>query len=106
VVHDAADPLGLLRSIRNALNDGGIYVCLDINCSGRLEENNGPLGAMFHGFSMFYCMTTSLAHDGEGLGTLGFHEDKVRELCEEAGFSSVRRIDMEDPFNSLYEVRP
>jgi SAM-dependent methyltransferase len=106
VVHDAADPRGLLRSIRAALRPGGIYVCLDVNCSDKLEENAGPLGAMFHGFSVLYCMTTSLANGGVGLGTVGLHEPKVRELCAEAGFSSVRRVPMENPFNNLYEVRP
>ena len=40
-----------------------------------------------------------------GLGTLGFHEPKVRELCAEAGFSSVRRVSLENPFNNLYEIR-
>ena len=105
VVHDAADPRGLLRAIRAALRPGGIYVCLDINCSDKLEENAGPLGAMFHGFSVLYCMTTSLANGGVGLGTVGLHEPKVRELCAEAGFSSVRHVPMENPFNNLYEVR-
>ncbi len=105
VVHDAVDPLGLLTAIRQALNPGGIYVCLDVNCSDKLEENHGPLGAMFHGFSVLYCMTTSLAHGGAGLGTVGFHERKVRELCAEAGFSSVRRVPIENPFTSLYEVK-
>lgn len=104
VVHDAVDPLGLLKSIRKALPDGGSYVCLDMNCSHNLEENAGPLGAMFHGFSVFYCMTTSLAWNGAGLGTLGFHENKVRELCDEAGFSDVRLVEMDNPFNKLYEV--
>ena len=83
-----------------------IYVCLDINCSDKLEENANPLGAMFHGVSVFYCMTTSLANNGAGLGTLGFHEAKVRELCEKAGFSSVRRVPLENPFNNLYEAKP
>ena len=106
VVHDAVDPLQLLQSIRRALRAGGIYVCLDINCSGKLEENANPLGAMFHGVSVFYCMTTSLANHGAGLGTLGFHEAKVRELCKEAGFSSVRRVPLENPFNNLYEAKP
>ncbi len=106
VIHDAVDPRALLRSIRKALHPDGVYVCLDINCSERLEENAGPLGAMFHGFSVFYCMTTSLANGGVGLGTVGLHGPKVRELCTEAGFRSVRRVPLENPFNNLYEVRP
>ncbi len=105
VIHDAIDPLGILRAIRQGLKPGGIYVCLDINCSDKLEENAGPLGALFHGFSVLYCMTTSLAHGGEGLGTLGFHERKAQEMCTEAGFSSVRRLPLENPFNNVYEVR-
>ena len=61
---------------------------------------------MFHGFSVLYCMTTSLAGGGMGLGTLGFHESKARELCTEAGFSHVRRVPLDNPFNNLYEIRP
>jgi SAM-dependent methyltransferase len=105
VVHDAADPLGLLKAIRSALKPDGHYVCLDSNCSDKLEENAGPLGAMFHGVSILYCMTTSLANGGAGLGTLGFHESKVHEFCAEAGFTSVRRLPLENPFNNIYEIK-
>ena len=66
VVHDAVDPGRLMKGIRESLNDGGTYICFDTNCSDKLEENVGPLGAMSHGFSMMYCMTTSLANDGAG----------------------------------------
>jgi 2-polyprenyl-3-methyl-5-hydroxy-6-metoxy-1,4-benzoquinol methylase len=106
VIHDAADPLRLLGSIREGLTRDGVYVCLDINCSPKLEENLGPLGALFHGFSVLYCMTTSLGAGGMGLGTLGFHEPKVREMCAEAGFKGVRRVPLENPFNNLYEITP
>jgi hypothetical protein len=51
-------------------------------------------------------MTSSLAEHGEGLGTMGMPESKVRELCAESGFSKVQRVPMENPFNSLYEVWP
>jgi 2-polyprenyl-3-methyl-5-hydroxy-6-metoxy-1,4-benzoquinol methylase len=104
VIHDAVDPLGILRTIRQALRPGGTYVCLDINCSDKLEENAGPLGALFHGFSVLYCMTTSLSHGGAGLGTVGLPESKLRELATEAKFASVRRVPLENPFNNLYEV--
>ena len=55
---------------------------------------------------MLYCMTTSLAQGGAGLGTVGLPESKLRELSAEAGFGSVRRVPLENPFNNLYEVRP
>jgi hypothetical protein len=51
-------------------------------------------------------MTTSLAGGGEGLGTTGFHHKKVVEYCTDTGFSSVRRLELDNPFNDLYEIRP
>jgi 2-polyprenyl-3-methyl-5-hydroxy-6-metoxy-1,4-benzoquinol methylase len=104
VVHDAVNPRRLLRVIRNALRPDGRYVCLEINSSDKLEENIGLLGAFFYSCSVLYCMTTSLAEGGEGLGTTGIPEPIMRELCAEAGFSNVRRVPMENPFNILYEV--
>ena len=80
-------------------------ICLDINCSDKLEENIGPLGAMFHGFSVGYCMTTSLANNGVGLGPLGLHVPKLKELAKDAGFSNVNIV-LETPFNKLYELTP
>jgi hypothetical protein len=53
-----------------------------------------------------YCLTTSLAHGGEGLGILGLPEQKLRELCFAAGLSRMRRLPLESPFNTLYEIRP
>jgi SAM-dependent methyltransferase len=105
VVHDAVDPHGLLQAIRQALKPDGVYLCLETNCSEKLEENIGPLGALFHGISMLYCLTTSLAAGGAGLGTLGLPETRLREFCIDAGFRSVERIQLENPFNSLYAVR-
>ena len=47
---------------------------------------NSPFsGILLVMVSVLYCMTTSLAHYGEGLGTVGILESKMRELCAEAG---------------------
>jgi SAM-dependent methyltransferase len=104
VVHDAVDPLGLLRSIRDALVPGGTYLCLDINCSDRAEANVGPIATLLYGFSVLYCMTTSLAEGGEGLGTLGLPEPVLHDLATKAGFAQVRQVQMDNPFNNLYEL--
>jgi 2-polyprenyl-3-methyl-5-hydroxy-6-metoxy-1,4-benzoquinol methylase len=104
VVHDASSPLRLLRAIREGLRPDGRYICMEANGSEKLEENVGLVGSLFYGVSVLYCMTTSLAHHGEGLGTLGLPETNLRELCAEAGFSDVRRVPIEVPFNNLYEI--
>lgn len=102
MIHDSADPLGLLKCIRASLKDDGIFVCLDIKCSENAQEN--PVFA--YGMSLLYCMTTSLCHGGAGLGTLGLTEPVMRELCKNAGFVDVRRVDIQSPMNVIWEVRP
>lgn len=106
VVHDSAQPERLLSAVRAALKDDGDYLMLEVNCADRPEDNVGPVASMFYGFSMFYCMTTSLADGGAGLGTCGMPEAVVRRMCAEAGFGSVTRSTAEDPFNVLYDIRP
>lgn len=106
VVHDAVDPAGLLRAIHGALRPEGRYVCVDINASHRPEENTGPLAALFYGFSVLYCLTSSLAHGGTGLGTCGFNPEVAERMCKEAGFSQLRTLPLENPFNNVYEVTP
>jgi len=51
-------------------------------------------------------LTTSLAGHGEGLGTLGLTEAKMRELASDVGFGTVRLIPTEVPFKVLYEMTP
>jgi SAM-dependent methyltransferase len=106
VVHDAVDPAGLLAGIRRSLAEDGTYLLLEINCSDDPAENQGPISTLMYGFSVLYCMTTSLAHGGAGLGTCGCPPAVVQELGGSAGFGSVRELPIEDPFNRLYELKP
>ncbi len=103
-IHDAVDPRGLLRAIRVGLRPGGRYICLDINAPHRPEENVGPLATLRFGTSICYCMTTSLAGHGEGLGMVGLSESSLRALGAAAGFGAFRLVPQDNPFNSLYEV--
>ncbi len=106
VVHDATDPPRLLESIHRALADDGMYLVAEMNCAEEPEQNVGPVATLMYGISVLYCMTTSLAGGGAGLGTCGLPEGKLRDLCLAAGFSSVERLAIEDPLQVLYAVRP
>jgi SAM-dependent methyltransferase len=105
VVHDAVDPAALLGGIRGALARDGIYLMLEMNSADDPADNVGPLATLFYGFSVIYCMTTSLAHGGAGLGTCGCPPAVVQQIGHGAGFGTVREVPIEDPFNRLYELR-
>jgi hypothetical protein len=55
---------------------------------------------------MLLCMALSLAEGGAGLGTMVLPATRLRALAAEAGFSRVRRLPLENPFNTLYELKP
>ncbi|MEE9514222.1 MAG: class I SAM-dependent methyltransferase [Anaerolineales bacterium] len=104
VVHDAAQPVRLLTAIRKSLKEGGRYICMDIECEEGLEDNRGPLATARYGASILYCMSTSLANEGVALGTMGLHDAKMKELCMEAGFKSVRKVPLEGSIHSIYDA--
>ncbi|MBE3603713.1 methyltransferase domain-containing protein [bacterium] len=104
VIHDSVDPVGLMRSIRGALKPDGSFLMVEMNVSGKVEENVNPLGRLIYSASTLYCMTVSLAHGGAGIGAL-MGEESARALAEEAGFTSFVRLPVKDAFSALYELK-
>jgi 2-polyprenyl-3-methyl-5-hydroxy-6-metoxy-1,4-benzoquinol methylase len=108
-IHDMTHPTQVIGVIRKALKDDGTYLIADIKGFPTYEENlaENPMVAMMYGFSVLSCMSSALSEpDGEGLGTLGFHEAVARETTEKAGFTRFTTHDFGNPMNSYYEVRP
>ncbi|WP_236242100.1 class I SAM-dependent methyltransferase [Streptomyces sp. CC228A] len=103
VIHDLARPAETLAAIAAALRPGGVFLMGDIAASSNLEDNLGhPLGPALYGFSVFYCMTTSLSTGGAGLGTV-WGEQTARRMLAEAGFTRVETHSVEgDPLNLYY----
>lgn len=106
VLHDMADPAAGLTALRKSLRPDGSLLVLELNVKQRLQDMKGAWGAFLHSISVLYCMSVSLAQDGAGLGTAGLPEPKLRELADGAGFSTFRRLPIEDPFYVLYELKP
>lgn len=112
-IHDMTHPQEVLSAVRKALRDDGTFLVGDIKGKPTFEENlrvkesdDVPI-AMMYGFSVLSCMSSALSEpDGAGLGTLGFHEEKAREMAKAAGFSRFAVHDFDNPVNLYYEIRP
>jgi 2-polyprenyl-3-methyl-5-hydroxy-6-metoxy-1,4-benzoquinol methylase len=105
VIHDSVAPVDLLKSIQQALKDDGTFLMVEMNVSNDVAENISDMGKLLYSISTLYCMTTSLAEGGAGIGAL-MGESKARELAIQAGFREFRRLPIEDPFSALYELKP
>ena len=104
-IHDFAAPQRTLEQIRALLKPDGTLFIVEPKAADRLEDNINPIATMFYGFSLFHCMTQSLANGGPGLGTcLG--PTRTQALVRGAGFGSFEQLDIRSPVNLFYAARP
>ena len=105
LIHDLPQPQEGIKTIKNSLKPDGIFLLMDIKCTEDPIDNNDPMALFKFGASLHFCMTTSLAYNGIGLGTVGLPLKKVEELCFNAGFKTVKEIDIQHPINSLFVIK-
>ncbi|MCH8881861.1 MAG: methyltransferase domain-containing protein [SAR324 cluster bacterium] len=103
-VHDFASPEETLGMIRDRLTPGGSLLVIEPKVADKLEDNINSMGAMFYGFSLFHCMTQSLAQGGPGLGTC-MGPARTEALMRQAGFTQFRALPIRSRVNLFYEVK-
>jgi 2-polyprenyl-3-methyl-5-hydroxy-6-metoxy-1,4-benzoquinol methylase len=104
-LHDLAKPVETLEEIRALLKPEGTLFIVEPKAADRLEDNRNPVAATFYGFSLFHCMTQSLARGGPGLGTcLG--PAATEALVRRAGYTRFARLDIKSLTNLFYSAHP
>jgi 2-polyprenyl-3-methyl-5-hydroxy-6-metoxy-1,4-benzoquinol methylase len=104
-IHDFAAPERTLQEIKALLKPDGTLFIVEPKAADHLEQNINPIATMFYGFSIFHCMTQSLANGGPGLGTC-IGPARTEALVRSAGFGSFRQLDIKSPVNLFYAARP
>ncbi len=104
-VHDFAAPLDTLCELKTRLKPEGVLLVIEPKVADRLEDNHNSIATMFYGFSVFHCMTQSLAQGGPGLGTC-MGPARTEQLMREAGFSRFEVLNIKSQVNLFYAVRP
>ena len=104
-LHDLAAPVETLKQVRSLVKPGGTLFVIEPKAADRLEDNLNPVATMFYGFSLFHCMTQSLARGGPGLGTC-MGPGQTEKLVREAGFRQFRMLDIKSMTNLFYCANP
>ena len=103
-IHDFAAPQPTLKEIRSLLKPDGTLFIIEPRAADKLEDNINPIATMLYGFSIFHCMTQSLAQGGPGLGTC-MGPARTEKLLREAGFREFRQLDIKSLTSLFYAAR-
>ena len=104
-IHDLAAPEATLKQVHALVKPGGTLFIVEPNAADRLEDNRNPVATMFYGFSVFHCMTQSLARGGPGLGTC-MGPAQTEKLVRQAGFRDFKMLDIKSQTNLFYCANP
>ena len=103
-LHDMGDPVAAARHIREQLGDDGTWLIVEPAAADSVDENLNPVGRVFYGFSTFLRVPNAVSQGGVADPGAQAGENAIRQVVEEAGFTSFRRV-AQTPFNLVYEVR-
>jgi len=103
-IHHFPDPVGILSSIRKGLALEGVLFALEPALSPNVEDNKNPFGRMSYAATTIWCLQDSMANNGAGIGS-DMSEPLMRELARKSGFTRVRRLPNENPYEGLWEMR-
>ncbi|APE34004.1 SAM-dependent methyltransferase [Nocardia mangyaensis] len=95
-VHDMPYPVAVLSAMRKALRPGGAVIVMDEAVEPEFTGPAGEIDRLMYGFSLLVCLPDGMAHpDSAGTGTV-MRAAKLGEYAEQAGFTSVRTLPIED----------
>jgi ubiquinone/menaquinone biosynthesis C-methylase UbiE len=107
-LHDIGDPRGALSRAREVLAPGGAVLLIEPLGSDNVAANLNPLGRMYYSISTLACTPNAVsqrtATSSEPLGAQA-GEATLQALAAEAGFATVRRVDVPAPINLVLELR-
>ncbi len=106
-IHDMAQPVEVLASVRRVLAPGGCLVVMDEAVAETFAPDGDELERMMYGFSLLVCLPDGMSRQpSAGTGTV-MRPSVLRGYAEEAGFSGFEILPIEDfGFWRFYRLTP
>ncbi|MFQ5944546.1 MAG: class I SAM-dependent methyltransferase [Anaerolineales bacterium] len=106
VIHDMAYPVKALRRMHELAGPNGAVLIADEAVGENLEENCNFLGRLMYNFSVLHCLPQAMVFPGAaGTGTI-MRPSTLRDYAQEAGFTRVDVLPIENLFWRFYRLTP
>jgi len=105
-IHDMPYPVQVLRRMRELAAPNGAVLIADEAVGDSLEENQNAIGHFMYNFSVLHCLPQAMVFpNAAGTGTV-MGPVTLRNYAQEAGFSRVDVLPIENPFWRFYRLTP
>jgi 2-polyprenyl-3-methyl-5-hydroxy-6-metoxy-1,4-benzoquinol methylase len=104
MLHDVADPVGVLRNARAGVKPGGTVLVMDERTEEEFTAPGELLERFFYMASVLHCLPVGMAtQPSAGTGTV-MRPDTVRRYASDAGFADVTVLPIEHDMFRFYQL--
>ena len=103
-VHDMADPVGALRTMRRLAGERGTVLVVDERVADTFSPDGGEVERLMYGFSLLHCLPVGLAETpSAGTGTV-MRPPTLRRYAQAAGFRDIEILPLDNVFFTFYRL--
>ncbi len=103
-VHDMANPVPVLRAIRESLVDGGSLIVVDERVGETFAAPGDDLERFMYGWSLTTCLPDGRSRSPSVATGTVMRPDTLRAYAREAGFTDVEILPIENDFFRFYRL--
>ncbi|HSM70427.1 MAG TPA: class I SAM-dependent methyltransferase [Anaerolineales bacterium] len=105
-VHDMSNPVAALSMMRELAGEDGVVLVVDERVGDTFTAEGNDVEWMMYGWSILHCLPVGMVdHPAVGTGTV-MRTDTLKNYAEEAGFSKVEILPIENFFFRFYRLTP
>ncbi len=103
-IHDMAQPVDVLASIRSMLRPGGALIVADERVEDSFTAPAGEVERVFYAYSVLCCLPSGMEdHTAAGTGTV-MRRSTFEDYARRAGFDEVQVLPIEHDFLRFYRL--
>ncbi|HUQ44850.1 MAG TPA: class I SAM-dependent methyltransferase [Candidatus Limnocylindria bacterium] len=105
-VHDMADPVAVLRSVRGLLKPGGALIVADEGVQEQFTAPGDEIERAMYGYSVLFCLPNTRAEPGSVATGTVIRPEVMGRYGTEAGFAKVSVLPIAHEVFRLYRMDP
>jgi 2-polyprenyl-3-methyl-5-hydroxy-6-metoxy-1,4-benzoquinol methylase/uncharacterized protein YggL (DUF469 family) len=105
-IHDLPRPVEVLRTIRNLLVEGGTVIVADERTAETFTAPGDEVERLLYGWSVLHCLPVGMSEQPSAATGTVMRAETLRAYAQEAGFSDVEILPIENDFWRFYRLTP